>query len=216
MTNNSKNISSVLKRLLLVNELTVSELAKQLNIQQSTLFRITTGQTKKPKREIILKIADFFKLSENEFLGEKEIKWEKFGGLFYPLFNKFKKIPLYTWTLDEKSNMQKVKPESIVTYSKPISSNAFALEIKDSSMEPLFLEKSIIICDPQLKYKNGDFVILKLHKFNKLIFRKLIIDVDDYYIRPLNQMFNPITDRKLDRINDKIIATVIQIQYNLE
>jgi SOS-response transcriptional repressor LexA len=56
--------------------------------------------------------------------------------------------------------------------AKVTSPHAFALEIKGDSMAPLFKPGDIIVVDPDVKPKPGEFVVAKLQKDNAVVLRK--------------------------------------------
>lgn len=62
--------------------------------------------------------------------------------------------------------------------AKVTSPHAFALEIKGDSMAPLFKPGDIVIIDPDVEPKPGEFVVAKLQKNNAVLLRKY---------RPLNK-----------------------------
>jgi SOS-response transcriptional repressor LexA len=56
--------------------------------------------------------------------------------------------------------------------AKVASPHAFALEIKGDSMAPLFKPGDIVIIDPDVKPKPGEYVVAKLQKNNVILLRK--------------------------------------------
>ena len=65
------------------------------------------------------------------------------------------------------------------------SSEPFALQVTDNSMEPEFKRGCIIIIDPAGVIENGSFVMAQVE--NGFIFRQLVIENDQYYLQPLHE-----------------------------
>ena len=73
------------------------------------------------------------------------------------------------------------------TMSGCASSEPFALQVIDDSMEPEFKKDCIIIIDPSGLAVHGAFVIALIE--NGYIFRQLSIEVGRYFIQPLNEAY---------------------------
>ena len=67
------------------------------------------------------------------------------------------------------------------------SSEPFALQVIDDSMEPEFKKDCIIIIDPSGLAIDGAYVIATVE--NGYIFRQLSIEDGHYYIQPLNEAY---------------------------
>ncbi len=73
------------------------------------------------------------------------------------------------------------------TMSGCASSEPFALQVIDDSMEPEFKKDCIIIIDPSGLAVHGAYVIALVE--NGYIFRQLSIEDGRYYIHPLNEAY---------------------------
>jgi len=73
------------------------------------------------------------------------------------------------------------------TMSGCASSEPFALQVVDDSMEPEFKKDCIIIIDPSGLAVHGAYVIALIE--NGYIFRQLSIEDGHYYIQPLNEAY---------------------------
>jgi DNA polymerase V len=73
------------------------------------------------------------------------------------------------------------------TMSGCASSEPFALQVIDDSMEPEFKKDCIIIIDPSGLAVHGAFVIALIE--NGYIFRQLSIEDGRYFIQPLNEAY---------------------------
>ena len=67
------------------------------------------------------------------------------------------------------------------------SSEPFALQVIDDSMEPEFKKDCLIIIDPSGLAGDGAYVIAMIE--NGYIFRQLRIEDGRYYIQPLNEAY---------------------------
>ena len=67
------------------------------------------------------------------------------------------------------------------------SSEPFALQVIDDSMEPEFKKDCLIIIDPSGLAVDGAYVIAMIE--NGYIFRQLRIEDGRYYIQPLNEAY---------------------------
>lgn len=207
-------LSSNLKKLIAIRDITVSQLAKELGEPQPTIFRIVYGKTQRPKSKIIKKMAAFFNTSTEELVGDKEIEWGSVGGWINSIISKAHQIPLCSWVLDDNYELQKLADGKDINISIPLSDKAFALKIKDTSMEPLFPLNSIIVCDPQKETSHGSYVIIAHEDDKNLIFRKLLQDMRLNYIKPLSKDFGSEYTQKMGP-KDKVFATVVHVQYNI-
>ena len=85
--------------------------------------------------------------------------------------------------------MSEVKSRMIPddTMSGCASSEPYALQVIDDSMEPEFKKDCIIIIDPSGLAVDGAYVIAMVE--NGYIFRQLRIEDGHYYIQPLNEAY---------------------------
>lgn len=64
------------------------------------------------------------------------------------------------------------------------SSEPFALQVTDNSMEPEFKKGCIIIIDPSGVIEHGSYVMAMVE--NGYIFRQLVIENEIHYLQPLH------------------------------
>ena len=67
------------------------------------------------------------------------------------------------------------------------SSEPYALQVVDDSMEPEFKRGCIIVIDPSGVIEHGSYVIAMVE--NGYIFRQLVIEGDEYFLQPLNEAY---------------------------
>jgi SOS-response transcriptional repressor LexA len=77
-------------------------------------------------------------------------------------------------------------------YSDIKGRNLFALRVENNSMEPLFHERDILIVNPNIKPRTGDYVVVKLAEEGEATFKKLIEKDRIIILRPLNPDYEDI------------------------
>jgi len=84
-----------------------------------------------------------------------------------------------------------------INVTVPVNAHTFALRVMGDSMEPEFQEGMIIIVEPDLDPRPGDYVIAK--NGEDATFKKLIKDGSDYYLKPLNKDYKtkPLGDGRI-------------------
>lgn len=76
--------------------------------------------------------------------------------------------------------------------SASYASECFAVILNNHSMEPLFTEGSLLICDPTKKAKNGDFILFSLAQDKTIYFRQFFKEGQDYYFKAVTAMYETI------------------------
>lgn len=119
---------------------------------------------------------------------------------------------------DIKANNDKLiidqsKALTVIKTNIRVNQNAFAIEMSDKSMEPMFQEGTILIFDQDITFHDHSFVLINFKGSDKLAFKQVIIDTPNLYATVLNPLTKDVSVKLLDRA-DKIVATLIQSQYN--
>lgn len=122
-------------------------------------------------------------------------------------------IPLLDWnTLAEdlpEINSETGKRPSIQAYCT-LSEAAFALKMQGSSMTPAFPIDTILIFDKNKSYYDGCFVLVYEDQSTQFLFRRLLIDGTNFYVKSLNP---ELKDNQPILIKpEQIIATLAQAQ----
>lgn len=200
-------ISDILHQLMRKKNLHATELARQVNLPQPTIHRILTGACEHPHLSTIKPLANFFDISVEQLKGFEPISF----------IDNVLHIPLIHWdqiTTFERNLSQKMAKKFIVT-DAIVSIDAYAVEVNDASMEPVFPRGSILISDPKRQAKDRSYVLAKLQSYSDPVFRQLLIDADKYYLKPLSPDFSQYKLTQLSN-HDKIYSTVVQVRrdYN--
>ncbi len=139
-------IGNEIKRLRLAAGLSQTDLAKGLNVRQSTVAMWEVGKNK-PAHETMLRIADFFSVSVDELCGEKEASAK------VPILGRVAAGPPKTAT-EDIVGYEEISPELSAT------GEFFALRINGESMEPRMKEGDVVIVRRQPCVENGEIAIV--------------------------------------------------------
>lgn len=93
-------------------------------------------------------------------------------------------------------------------YTDRKGTNLFGVKVINDSMEPEFREGDVLVVNPNLEAKNGDYVIAKLLDDNEATFKKLIIHEKVIILRPLNPRYDDIVITEPDKVS--IIGKVVE------
>lgn len=188
-----EHLSSTLKVLMEQHNLTTTELARATGILQPVMHRLVTGGTDNPRIDTILPIAKYFSVTVDQLIGESPLTEQaestetiEVEQQIIPLLSQWKDIPTYLQDPEQKLSY------SLINIDKSTSENTYAVKVKDSTMLPRFVEDSILIINPDLKPENGDFVIAKIKDVSEPIFKQVLYDGEDIYLKPLNTEFKTI------------------------
>lgn len=197
-------LSDVLNTLLRRRNMTVSELSRHTGIVQPVIYRMTTGETDNPKLSSLLPIANYFDVNISQLIGEEPLSDdEKKNQQANP-----SAIPLLTWHQAHRYEEETLKqPKNIMTIG--LSEFAFALVMTDTSMEPMFQRGSLLIFDPLVAPQDRSFVLVSLQSTQTTVFRQLIVDINERYLKPLNPDLNLFKMRLLDK-QDITIACLVE------
>lgn len=200
-------IGQILNRLMTEKKIRVADLARRVNLPQPTVHRIATGTCEHPHLSSLEPIANFFSISVDQLKGHEPIPW----------LDRVSKVPLLTWedVLNWPANQDEIKNRELVLTDAGVGKGGFALKIKDASMDPVFPKNTVLIADSDKKPKDRSFVIAKLANHPEAIFRQLLVDAGDHYLKPLSPDFNQYKMTQLNN-NDKILSVVVQAKRDCE
>jgi transcriptional regulator with XRE-family HTH domain len=201
-------IAENLRRLLFKQDLTPTELARQIGIPQQTIQRIVKNKIKRPHAKTLSAIADFFKIDISELTGDaqnlflsKEEQVAKPEGLV---------IPVYEWPqLESVYQKKQVEPSSRIFAMPTYSSEAYGAVMSDSSMSPYFAKDTILIIEPNQQPKDRVFVLVYLHQSKKIIFRQLLSDGENYFLKALSADLASFPIRKLEE-SDNVMGVLVE------
>ena len=200
-------IAQILNRLMTEKKIRVAELARRVNIPQPTIHRIATGVCEHPHMSSLEPLANFFSINIDQLKGHEPIPW----------LDRASKVPLMAW--DEVVFWPNKKVDNdhyeLILTDAAVGKHGFALKVKDASMDPVFPKNTILIADPERHAKDRSYVIAKLEKHPEAIFRQLLVDAGEKYLKPLSPDFDQYKMTRLNN-NDKILSVVVQAKRDCE
>lgn len=156
-----------------------AELARLTGISQPALHRIVEGETTKPTLSTLKILADYFGISVKQLAGHDAIPW-------LPIQLK---VPILEYSDLLKSSCARkdnLISREVLYLETPLNSNAFAIKMPDSSMEPNFPKGCILVFDPDKIFHTRSFVLIHLKHPNSIIFRQLFIEEKISRLMPLS------------------------------
>lgn len=219
------NFSEMLERQRKKLGLNFKKMSEEVGVSSVYISQILRGQ-RIPKDNILVKLSEVLALDPSHVLSmahyakapEAARKYltaspEKFDNVGpYPL-GQGQRIPVLGWVQagkfapSETADLSPASPDDYI-YSDTLGRNLFALKVENDSMEPLFREGDIIIVNPNIKAKNGDYVIARLKNQGEVTFKKLIMKDKKIALRPLNTKYDDIILNETEEF--KIIGKVVE------
>jgi len=207
-------LNEILSRLMFQRRIRTAELARRINVPQPTLSRIMSGATTNPHLSSLKSIADFFELTVDQLKGLQPILWldsketESAG---------WTKIPVLTYSQATRwaEGKEDISGNELLSTDAKIGEHAYALTVKDASMEPQFPKDTLLIIEPDKTPKDRSFVIVTLEDYPEIIFRQLLIDGPHQYLKPISPDFDKFKMMLLGK-KDKISGVLVQARRNYD
>lgn len=209
---NDNKIEKNLKKLLFENNLTPTELARQIDLPQQTIQRIVKGKIKNPHIKTLESIAKYFGMSAKDLSDEQSL---------FPNKNDNNKaqtsdnqnIPVYEWNqLQEVIDGKETPLLQNVVVSARYNEKTFGVIMSDSSMSPYFPKESILIIEPSNKQEDRSFVLAHLTNTNKFLFRQLLSDGENFFLKALSSDLASFPIKKMEK-EDKIIGCLVETRH---
>ncbi|MBS0358924.1 MAG: helix-turn-helix domain-containing protein [Proteobacteria bacterium] len=213
----SKKITQIVTKLMEHHKVDVSDLFRKTGIPIPTLNRLRSNKISNPTLTTLAPIADFFSISVSQLIGEQPLPY---AGMVFEnsLPPKPLNIPILSWknATDWCRNKKRVlDPETVqwITINGSPNQPLFALKMEGQSMTPNFPEGSLLIFDPELTPKDHSFGLVLLKGNKTPLFKQILLDGNDRYIKSLNSAYANLPMVMLDT-QDHILATLIQVQMS--
>ncbi len=209
-----KKLSSILKALMAEIRITESELARRTGIGQPVVHRIASGETDNPKVGTLSPMAKFFALSISQLIGDEPLPPNRLPGTFNPGVTGWIQIPLLSWeqALEWPHLTDHSKPTQTISTDLPLSEHAYALTVKDTTMEPRFPEGTVLLVDPAIQPADRDYAIVHMDGYKSPTFKQILIDGSTTYIKPLNPDFKTLA---LDK-SHKFLGVMVQARMDFK
>jgi SOS-response transcriptional repressor LexA len=201
-------LAQTLKTLLNKLNLSESELARQTGICQPVIHRMASGETDNPKIETLRPIAKFFSISLEQLIGDEPLAQEAIFHVEQEWFN----VPLITLkdAIDWPHHKTHQTTNIFIQTDIKTSEFGYAIRLKDSTMYPMFPDGTLLIIEPNQASTHRDFVVAHLSNEPQAIFKQLLIDGKNYYLKSVNKDY---PRYKLGK-NDKIIGVMLQARID--
>jgi len=176
-----------------------AELARRSGVNQPTIHRILTGESKNPRTENLEKIARALGVSVSEMRegGNLEVREAAPPRYCDP-------VPVVSWIaagqFQEASDPY--QPGDAAEWLPcPVTHGprTFSLRVRGISMEPDFRDGDYIFVDPDVTPRNRSFVVVRLDDRQEATFKQLIEEDGRRMLRPLN----PAWPEQIVEINGK-------------
>lgn len=209
------NLSNNIQQLMRIHgNISVSDLARSTGIPQPTLHHILSGSTKRPRKQLLEAVANFFSVSIEQLRGE-----ESLPNIIPNIIKEelmLKTVPIISWEMLKQWPLVNIKDRGLkeILLNTQITDHSFALIVQNSLLEPLFSENTLLIFDHSKQPKDRDLVIVHRGEDVDILFNRLFIDNNYNYIKQNLEDGNAKLV-KLDKNIDKIIGTLIEarVQY---
>lgn len=182
--------------------LDIKSLSLETNVPPATIVRMKK-EDNNPTIATLEPLADFFRIDLHDFLYE-DISSEKYqnkkrvGNIQYVAVTNLAEIKKWPMQLEHKI---------IVGTVGNLNEGAFGICIDTESMAPLFYKNSIIIIDPAIEPKDGDYVFCVLEK-NIPVLRQFFIDGGNYFFRPINPNYGGLVNVKKFTIVGVVVKSI--------
>jgi SOS-response transcriptional repressor LexA len=209
---NQLKLHEVLRHLMDEIHISEAELARQTKIPQPTLHRILSGATTSPRGASLAPLAHFFSITINQLLGEDPLPKNRVSGTYNPRIQGWKSIPLLKITEIQSflASEDKTSSERWVSTDMTVSKEAFAIVAEGNAMAPRFEEGTILIFEPAQAPRDQDFVLALIKKQNTPLFKQILIDGDDRYLKSFNADYRTVYMEK----EDSLLGTLVQAKMD--
>ncbi len=178
----------------------VTELAKKVNLQQSTLHRLLTGEVKDPKYTTLKSLADYFHISTLDLTehsleaGQSQVSIENAAGFQAVTLHK---VPVLGNTQlghgGYWSDMQYPVGNGDGFLRWPSGDHeVYALKCVGDSMMPRIKEGEFVIVEPNQSFHPGDEVLVVTNNGEVMVKTYLFKRDGFYHLLPVNEDHAPI------------------------
>ncbi len=191
----SLSVCQILRKLMMEANIREAELARRVNLPQTTVNRLLLGGTSDPRANTLKPIADFFGITIGQLCGFEPLAINRIAGSTSTPSHAWRFIPIITWEqvsswLFTKKNITPANHPNWIGTERSVSDHAYALPSL-SFMEPRFRKHSILIVDPDVQYKDGHYVVIALDGIHPTV-RKILQDGLDTLLQSFDQQQSPV------------------------
>lgn len=216
--NPAKRLSEILNYLMNECDVDGVQLSKNTGVPVTTINRLRKGDpSNNPTLTTLVPLAEFFSITVSQLIGDEPLSAQRQRGEHKPNVSQWKPVPHLSWEQAgewQKNNAKlKSKINNWISTDLTVSDYAFAITMEGDSMLPRFPEGTLFIIEPEQSVNNRDFVVILPKGQIKPVFKQILIDGSEYYLKSLSNDFKEIKRISLNK--DHIILGVM-IQAKME
>ena len=199
------SFSKKLKELRKRHKITQENLANIIGVERSSIGKYESSTTI-PSNETLIKIANYFNVSTDYLLGNKEEPKNKKIGIKIPVFGEVAAgVPISA--LNDILDYEEITPELAAT------GEYFGLKIKGDSMEPRMTTGDTVIVRSQPEVENGEIAIVMVDGETSTC-KKITKTPDGLVLISLNPAYEPMfyTKREVRELPVRIIGKVVELR----
>jgi SOS-response transcriptional repressor LexA len=183
----SENITALMAHC----DVDATTLSQMTNLPASTISRLRSNTVESsPNLSSLMPIADFFRITLSQLIGEDSINYLSYTAFKPAKLTKFPIPVLTSENILDFLNNQSLVTVPYIDVDVPVSEKSFAYVLQGNAMEPQFPDKTLLIIDSEVIIENLDYVLIIPQGKKLPVFRQIMIDGDERYLRALNQAFN--------------------------
>lgn len=204
------DLMSVLKYLLVQNDLTANGLANKLNIPTPTIHRLATGDVQDPRISTLTYISDYFGITVEQLLGRQPLDEN-----FLPSRPPYS-IPLLSIKEAHSYKRNLKLPKNWFQWQTNLSNkialdNTFAIPIKNNFYEPNIAKGSVIIVNTDYVPETGNYVLVNFLGDFAVVIKQYISEGKRKYLASLASKIKTIDFNSAEM---KIIGVIVEIYRN--
>ncbi|MFN3301255.1 MAG: helix-turn-helix domain-containing protein [Sediminibacterium sp.] len=213
ITSATKQLSMRLNHLMEECGIDGVQLGKNTGVPVTTINRLRNGAYEcNPTLSTLIPLAEYFRITLSQLVGDEPLPANREPGEHQPKVVDWQEIPLLTF--DQAAAWPRNKASIMPAISRKISTDldlsdyAFALLMEGDSMSPRFPEGTLLLIDPNQQIHHRDFVLLLQIGLSRPIFKQILLDGPDYYIKSLNEDFKEV--KKISLADYKLLGVMVQ------
>lgn len=182
-------LTQKLAELLSANNISVTQLARDIGSPQPTIYKLVTGHSTDPRISTLNKIAEYFKVDINYFTQDKS---QGHDVIEQDLDQAIARLPVIDWNhIDHIDNILPIPYNDNwldwIRVDRRIynfSNKAFALPYDKHGANGSIISKGYLILDTEKPYHEGDQIVCINNKTNKAVLRKVEYDGANVLLKP--------------------------------
>ncbi|MER2529850.1 MAG: S24 family peptidase [Candidatus Competibacter denitrificans] len=181
-----------------------NDLADATGLNQPTISRIKSGESKDPRDRTLRPLAEYFGVTVSQLRGDLPLPE-------YPPLREPSNVspgppirgmvPLISWVSAGRWREPDVSLEPPLEWVPFVGTNphTFALRVQGDSMEPEYPQGHVIVVDPEMPAEPMDLVVA-MNGDGEATFKRLTKEGSTWYLMPLNPRYPPHTIDSLCQI----------------